>query len=208
MDDDQSATAEGAGDKERNPAGGVVQLTPNNAEGGDDPSLSALEQNALGYEAGIREAHNFSTQLIQHTDRMLTWAIGLMGAGLVAIPKVLSDACPGRRDLWVRIGAIWATGVLLAVIGRLLAKEMLRTQFGILVNRSHGIRATLISGKSFKEKAEHILSVMSDEDSAIAPLVSRNKKLDRGIDVTYYGAHILLVLGLLALLYVSGFCQP
>jgi hypothetical protein len=60
----------------------------------EDHQRLQLEANARAYANALREAQPKAEASQQHLDKMLTWAIGLMGAALFYLPNLLEQACP------------------------------------------------------------------------------------------------------------------
>src|SRR3989442_100628 len=65
--------------------------------------------------AALREFQNISNSSQAHHDRMLTWSIGLMGAGVFSAYGHLSAHSRGA------VLAPWALGILLAILARLVS---------------------------------------------------------------------------------------
>src|SRR5690348_80563 len=73
------------------------------------------------WAAATREGHRFAQESQEHADKMLTWALGLMGAGIFSSKDFLADAPPN-----LRFAALlpWIAGIICAVAGRLLGSEL------------------------------------------------------------------------------------
>src|SRR6266567_4508625 len=82
----------------------------------------AAQAGALYVEA-IHQIHESSTTLFKHDDAMLTWAIGLMGAGLFYANTLLAAAPRGLRFLAL---APWIVGILTSLAGRVVGSRVLQ----------------------------------------------------------------------------------
>ena len=76
----------------------------------------AAQAGAL-YAEAIHQLQESSTTLFKHDDAMLTWAIGLMGAGLFYANTLLADAPRGLRFVAL---APWIVGILASLAGRVV----------------------------------------------------------------------------------------
>jgi hypothetical protein len=82
----------------------------------EDPKPPKRTEEVLrAYMESVREFRLIDDAARAHLDRMLTWVIGLMGAGVLATANV--SACPRRDLVWA--AAPWIVGILIAVLGRL-----------------------------------------------------------------------------------------
>ena len=73
-------------------------------------------------EKAYTRGHEYAVKSQEHTDAMLTWAIGFMGAGLYTTYSLRGGA-PG----WARLLALtpWLLGVLCALAGRIVLARVL-----------------------------------------------------------------------------------
>ncbi|MBI1960387.1 MAG: hypothetical protein HYS36_14315 [Candidatus Rokubacteria bacterium] len=71
--------------------------------------------------AAFREGHQLAAGSHEHTERMLAWLSGLMGAGIFSVQGLLATApLPMRLSAFVP----WTLGILYGVLGRLLQGEL------------------------------------------------------------------------------------
>jgi membrane glycosyltransferase len=115
--------------------------------------LEYLRGQLAAAEKAYTLAHEFAAKTQEHADQMLTWSLGLMGAGLYTSYGLLGAAPPAAR-LWAL--APWLAGVLCALGGRVLLARVLN--YGAL-------------GAHAKISKILLLSVETD-----VPLVKRNWK--------------------------------
>jgi hypothetical protein len=152
------------------------------------------------YVDSSREGHRFAQESQQHGDRMLTWAIGLMGAGIFSSAAFLGAATPR-----LRFAALlpWIAGIVLAVAGRLIAAELMgadrlahfdrvnRLQALLLLDEERIVRSRidliLAGGEGLKEKAAAV------------------RRQLRWFQRCFYGVHILLALGIVAVV-ATAYC--
>lgn len=89
----------------------------------DPPQTAELpfpERIIKNYVSGLREGHRFALDSQEQTDKMLTWAIGLMGAGILGSAEFFKPFPPTARFVAIMP---WVFGILCAVAGRLVARE-------------------------------------------------------------------------------------
>ena len=106
----------------------------------DDESLKPqkdVKEVLRAYMESIREFRLIDDAARAHLDRMLTWVIGLMGAGVLATANL--NGCPRRDLVWA--SAPWVVGILIAVLGRLS---------GDLYRDHPGLRTTAEAGPAAK----------------------------------------------------------
>jgi hypothetical protein len=145
--------------------------------------------------AGVmRERFKADNETTMHGDQMLTWAIGLMGAGLFGSKDFLTQAPSTLRFVPL---LPWTFGILCAVAARLLGSEL-----------SH--QAT-VAFSGFVEELETLLfldraGMRAGLPDAIARHELNMTRLARWMRNTndcFYGAHIFLGLGIAAVLVVA-----
>lgn len=71
--------------------------------------------------AALREGHRLAAGSHEHTEKVLVWLSGLMGAGIFSVQGLLAAA-----PLAMRLTAFvpWTLGILCGVLGRLLEGEL------------------------------------------------------------------------------------
>src|SRR5205809_782778 len=111
-----------------------------------------LEKLISEYLARLQEARKFESEENARDDAALTWAIGLMGAGLFAIPSFLkavtaiSSVIATPRPQWM-LGlamAPWVLGVLAAIAGRLALRGLTKKHDLYHFGKSVRLQALLI----------------------------------------------------------------
>ena len=85
------------------------------------PDPGYLDRLIRQYAEGEKEGYDSAAALQDHTDQMLTWLLGLMGAGLIAGLPLLKNA-PVRARLIA--AAPWLIGILVALGGRAIAAQL------------------------------------------------------------------------------------
>jgi hypothetical protein len=141
------------------------------------------------YMESIREFRLIDDAARAHLDKMLTWVIGLMGAGVLATASL--GGCPRGDLVWA--SAPWVVGILIAVLGRLS---------GDLYRDHPGLRTT---AEVFEAHLE--LARGPDEDSARAffarhseePYLARADRAQRIARWCYRVSLILLAIGMLSI---------
>ena len=84
--------------------------------------LEYLRAHLATAEKAYMRGHEDAVKVQEHIDQMLTWAIGLMGAGLYSSYGLLGTAPPATR-LWALLP--WILGVLCAISGRIVLARIL-----------------------------------------------------------------------------------
>jgi hypothetical protein len=90
----------------------------------DEARLAAFRATAESIRDGIQDNRAPSEAAQRHTDQSFVWQIGLMGAGLAALPAIAEHTC--QKDISIFLfGAvpIWVAGILYAVIGRIVSRS-------------------------------------------------------------------------------------
>lgn len=82
---------------------------------------SRIEKIIAQYSLGELEAYQGALASQEHADKMFTWAIGLMGAGIFSGHTLLSHSTP---YLWLGAFSPWILGILAALAGRLVGHEL------------------------------------------------------------------------------------
>lgn len=80
------------------------------------PFLETTERNYLW-------GHELATKTQEHTDKMLTWSIGLMGGGLYGAHTLLKCGPP---HVWLWAILPWLLGILSALAGRVIIAQFLK----------------------------------------------------------------------------------
>lgn len=182
----------------------VVQGTTNLDEA---TRLDRLEKNARSYASGLRDAQPLASASQAHADQMLTWSIGLMGAGLFALPTVLKSACQvdPQRAL-VSLATPWVVGILVALSGRLVGGLRRDTDDLLFLGKWQIVEAMLLRGLNANELGRQLLAVMRDEDPKIAKRVRRLKRLDKLAEVLYWLTHVAVGAGIVTIFWRLARC--
>ena len=139
----------------------------------------------------IREFRLIDDAARAHLDRMLTWVIGLMGAGVLATANV--STCPRRDLVWA--SAPWVVGILIAVLGRLS---------GDLYRDHPGLRSTAEVFEAHLELARGPDEKSTEEFFArlsVDPHVERAACAQRIAQWCYRASLILLAIGMLSVFW-------
>ena len=143
-------------------------------------------------EKSYTQGHEFAAKSQEHSDAMLTWAIGLMGGGLYASYGLLNGA-PTRMWMWALMP--WIAGILCALGGRLLLGKIMA--FGMLGAQARVSRVQLLLletnvaliQKNFRELTEN---------AALFDGEKKSVTLQRPAQILYLVTHLLFALGVVA----------
>ena len=133
----------------------------------------AAQAGAL-YAEAIHQLQESSTTLFKHDDAMLTWAIGLMGAGLFYANTLLADAPRGLRFVAL---APWIVGILASLAGRVVGSRVLQKTAGWYIKEIPAFKGAVISPKkddllaTVKAVIEGVLRLYHGGSSAAGGLV-------------------------------------
>jgi len=81
----------------------------------DEVEQTRLRETIKAYAGGLREGRGLAQGFQKQTDDVLTWAIGLIGAGLLALRSFTTAACPASPRQHALLGGVCVVGTLLAV---------------------------------------------------------------------------------------------
>jgi hypothetical protein len=143
------------------------------------------------YVEAIREFRLIEDAARAHLDRMLTWVIGLMGAGVLATANL--SICPRRDLVWA--SAPWLGGILIAVVGRM---------FGDLYREHPGLRSTAEIYAAQLEVARGVDEKSAKEFLARHSEEPQRKRADRAQRIArwcYRASLILLAIGMLSVFW-------
>ncbi len=157
-------------------------------------------------EKAYREAHESAAKTQEHTDRMLTWAIGLMGGGLYGAYSLLR--C-GPAQAWIWALLPWLLGILCALAGRMLIAQLLSVGGRGSYARVSRVQLLMLEtdGALISRNLQELIS-----DAEFFPEEKRTKKLQPWALVTYYTTHLLFAAGVLSVAFavirqsLSGAC--
>jgi len=172
-----------------------------------DPAFASLEAHARAFIHALRETRPLQAASQLHQDQMLTWAIGLMGAGLFSVPSLLGFACTGgARSHLLWIAAPWTAGILFALVGRVVAANHRDADNLAFVQKWQALETMLLRNLSFEAMKQRFLTIMNNDDPSLAERAGRAQALGRTIDYLYYATHIAFGLGLITAFWRLASC--
>jgi hypothetical protein len=129
---------------------------------------------------------------------MLTWALGLMGAGIFPSKDFLAAAPPG-----LRFAALlpWIAGIICAIGGRLLWSELMPLDDLHHYDRVHRMEMLLLLADE-EQIRSGIDAVLRDEGGLKEKGADIKRRL-RDTNACFHGAHIFLALGIVAVVVVA-----
>lgn len=143
-------------------------------------------------EKAYLTGYELATKTQEHTDRMFTWAIGLMGGGLYGAHALLRCGPP---HLWVWALLPWLLGILCALAGRLILAKMLGV--GALGSHARVSRVQLLmietDGALISRNLKELLG-----NPALFPGEKMAKCLQPWAQIAYFTTHVLFGIGVLA----------
>lgn len=154
---------------------------------GDFPRLA---QHFLGF---LRESHQMVLASNEHSDRMLTWMIGLMGGGLVSIYQLVVGVPWCIRA--VVLGP-WLLGILVALTSRGLGAELRLRNNTDFMDRTGRLGPALLQDDPRVIRDE--LGAVLEDKGAFGPQSQALKRLRRWANGLYDAAHVLFALGVMA----------
>jgi hypothetical protein len=151
------------------------------------------------YGEGEKEAYDSATALLNHTDQMLTWLLGLMGAGLIAGVPLLKTAPPCAR-----LAAVfpWLLGIVAALGGRVIAARLRNKESLWHFDMAIRIRALLVRPDLAKATLE-LQRIINRDDPELAcrhEWVSRN---GRALGSWYYATLALFGVGMITIVAIA-----
>jgi len=142
----------------------------------------------------LRESHEFSRFSQEHTDKMLTWAIGLMGIGLASGYSMLAHAPWTWRSF---VLSPWALGILTALTGRILGAEC-RNRNDEYYSALSAALGLLQIEEDPKVMRKMLSEALQSKDSNSAKLKRRADRSVYWANAFYYATHVLFGLGVAA----------
>ena len=162
-----------------------------------EPDPEYLDRLIRQYSEGEKEAYDSAAALQDHTDQMLTWLLGLMGAGLIAGVPLLKNAPIGAR-----FGAVapWLVGILAALGGRTIAARLRNRESLWHFEKAVRIRKLLLAepGKAVAELGR----IINREDTELQRRHCWTKRNGAAMERWYYASLILFGVGMIALVAV------
>jgi hypothetical protein len=155
------------------------------------------EDSIKQFAAAIRERFRINTEVTLHADTMLTWAIGLMGAGVFGSKDFLANA-----PIALRFAAVlpWMAGILFAVVSRVLASEMIHRASFAHYSYVGDVESVLFLDQAAAQ--ERLGALLAGDEKT----KKQNEEMIWWARVTndfFYGAHVLLGFGIVAVLVVA-----
>ena len=166
------------------------------------PDSDFYERFIQQYANGLREGHRFAAESQEHCDRMLTWAIGLMGAGILGSHEILKPLSSGWQAL---VLSPWLLGILVALVGRLLGRVVVEKDNLFFFEKVKRLESAVFHSHGEELQGE-INAIMTDADT-LGEKRKSVKRLNARLTRLYYAAHILLGIGVLTVLGAS-LCGP
>lgn len=159
-----------------------------------------VEKFITQYAQGELEAYQSAHALREHTDRMLTWAIGLMGAGVFSANALLANV-----PRYPRVGALlpWTVGILVALAGRVLAHELSGKES--LWHFEKAVRIRILLLKQDPGAAMTELLAIIERRGELSKRYETSKRLGTWLDGLYYATHILFAIGMAAVVGFAAF---
>lgn len=163
----------------------------------DEAERTHLREAIKAYAGGLREGRGLAQGFQKHTDDVLTWAIGLMGAGLLALPSFTAAACPASPRQHDLLGGVWVVGILLAVAGRVVGRVHSHRDVMLFFKKTHAVESLLLDKAAVGDVALKVLAVMNDKDPEIKQRMETGQRLNKWVQIAYYSCHVALAGGVL-----------
>jgi len=165
-----------------------------------EPAPSPLEKVLLAYLDLAREFRVIAEGARMHRDKMLTWAIGLMGGGLFAVVNLAGGRCSavGARAL-IWSASPWAAGVLLAVLGRIANAAYSEGAGAFVAAEAYEIRGALAHGLD-ADSAQQLFTRLSESATRIE-YEKKAKVAKRASRFLYYLTLVALILGMISVFW-------
>jgi hypothetical protein len=186
---------------------GVLEGGESRAEHGgqldDIARLRHMRRNARSFANALLKTRRLEEASEHHEDRMLTWSVGLMGAALFALPGLLATACGGNRHLVV-VAAPWASGVVLALIGRLVGGWYRNASAYRFAGRWGQNQALVVRPVELSTPAEfgrEIIALMNETNDDLKASKERAERLNRWATRLYYSTVAMFIIGIAALFF-------
>jgi len=162
-------------------------------------SILSVREFIAQWAAATREGHRFAQESQEHADKMLTWAIGLMGAGIFSSKDFLADA-----PLNLRFAALlpWIAGIMFAVAGRLLYADLMPRNNLYHYDRVNRMESLPLMLNDEQQIRSGIDAVFNEERGLKEKAADLRRRL-RYTNDCFYGAHIFLAFGIVAVVVVA-----
>jgi hypothetical protein len=163
---------------------------------GNPADQSRVERVLQAFVEASREVRLLQETIRTHRDTMLTWAIGLMGGGLLAVVNLASGPCSalGAQPL-IWAASPWGAGVLFAVIGRIASAYLSQTGVLLSVTEVFEIRSNLARGLDAKAASELLDKISAGAKESETGTVKFAKKVSLNF---YYLTLLALLVGMIS----------
>lgn len=155
------------------------------------------------YIAGLHDARKMTAASQRHTDAMLTWAIGLMGGGIVSLFSVLAHWRAVTRPDTLLAVSPWILGILLALLGRLVVKELMSADDQFVFLKQHALNELLLATGGVD--VTRFRQIASNEVCGLKGARDKMETFGRWTDRLYYVTHGLFGLGVIAFYWAATF---
>jgi hypothetical protein len=161
--------------------------------------ILSVPQFIAQWAAATREGHRFAQESLEHADKMLTWAIGLMGAGIFSSKEFLAAA-----PLTLRFAALlpWVAGIICAVAGRLFGADVMprnNLHHYDRVNRMEWLPLILEDEQEIRSGIDDVLN----NEGGLKKKAAAVRRRLHAANFCFYAAHILLAVGIIAVVVVA-----
>ena len=164
----------------------------------NQPDPEYLDRLIRQYAEGDKEGYDSATGLLDHLDQMLTWLLGLMGAGLIASMPLLKNA-----PVWARFiaAAPWLIGILVALGGRTIGAHLRDKESLWHFEKAIRIRKLLLEPTKALVELHRILN---REDPELRKRHCWLKRHGAALRWCYYGSLALFGAGMIAVVAVAA----
>jgi len=158
-----------------------------------------LEKWITGYASSLREGHKLAAESEAQSDQLLTWIVGLMGAGIFAAPTFLSSLRISLANRRTIIGVLspWVLGVLVGVVGRLLALELKEANDAYSAAKIQDIETLRFQSTNMDTLLQRFISIAKDAGDH-GKRLKKAECLQRWTRRFYYAAYVLLGFGMIS----------
>jgi hypothetical protein len=164
-----------------------------------------FEAKATSYLVRLREGRQLSSESQNHMDRMFTWAIGLMGAGIFLSPNFFQALSVSHCPQWLLLVVLspWVIGIMIALAGRLFISKWQGAENVFAQTKLAAVERLLLSQEPARLSQE-LLDIISNKSQRyeLGHRMARLQRYGRMTAFFYYSAHLALGIGILA---VVGF---
>lgn len=163
------------------------------------PERERFDQVIRQYAEGEKEGYDSAATLQDHTDQMLTWLLGLMGAGLLAGIPLLKNAPAYVRFLAV---APWLVGIVTSLGGRATAALLRNRESLWHFDKAVRIRLLLLEDDPAKAITE-LGTIVNRKDPELQSRHSWTRRYGTLVERWYYASLALFGLGMIVVVAVA-----